>query len=57
MGGYNFYSLKSCEMYDIKENKWIEFPSMSTNRGGCCAQLYGMNDVINDEQVINLCKR
>ena len=35
MGGSSGYTnyLKSCEMYDIKQNKWIEIAPMSSERG------------------------
>ena len=35
MGGYNSKDgrLKSCEMYDIKQNKWIDIAPMSYQRG------------------------
>ena len=29
--------LKSCEMYDIKQNKWTEIASMSTERDYCAS--------------------
>ena len=37
MGGYNGENLKSCEMYDIKQNKWIEIASMSIEREYCAS--------------------
>ena len=33
MGGYcHGENLKSCEMYDIKQNKWLEIAPMSSDR-------------------------
>ena len=46
MGGYkieNFqeHYLSSCEIYDIKQNKWNSMTSMLSKRKGCCATLCG----------------